>query len=106
MNVETAGPDTTALRTQLMAADPMQRAMALHAIELELSRSAAASSRAFAKEVENFTARGIPFYAPQDRHFREWVTRAVSYWEKLRRGGAAEAISRVTDPAATVRAQA
>ena len=86
MKVETSGPGAAALRAQLMATDPMQRAMALHAIELELSRGHAASSRAFAKEVENFTARGIPFYAPRDRHFRDWVSRAVSYWEKLRGG--------------------
>lgn len=84
MKVETSGPDAAALRAQLMATDPMQRAMALHSIELELKRGHAASSRAFAKEVENFTARGIPFYAPQDGHFRDWVSRAVSYWEKLR----------------------
>lgn len=84
MKVETSGPGAVALRAQLMATDPMQRAMALHAIELELRRADAAASRAFAKEVENFTARGVPFYAPQDRHFRDWVSRAVSYWEKLR----------------------
>jgi hypothetical protein len=84
MDVDTA-LDTTALRAQLMAADPMQRAMALHAIELELTRSHAQPSRALAREVEDFTARGIPFYAPQDRHFRDWVARAVSYWEKLHR---------------------
>ncbi|MBA3591610.1 hypothetical protein [Methylibium sp.] len=88
MKAETGGPDTTALRAQLMAADPMQRAMALHTIELELKGGHAVPSRAFAKEVENFTARGIPFYAPQDRHFRDWVARAVSYWEKLRSGSA------------------
>ncbi len=88
MKVETSGLDAAALRAQLMATDPMQRAMALHAIELELERGHAASSRAFAREVEHFTARGIPFYAPQDRHFRDWVTRAVSYWEKLRSGSA------------------
>lgn len=83
MKMETSGPGAAALRAQLMATDPMQRAMALHAIEIELNRGHAASSRAFAKEVENFTARGIPFYAPQDRHFCDWVSRAVSYWEKL-----------------------
>lgn len=89
MKVETSGPDAAALRAQLMATDPMQRAMALHSIELELDRGHSASSRAFTKEVENFTARGIPFYAPQDRHFRDWVSRAVSYWEKLRGGSPA-----------------
>lgn len=105
MTVESFGPDTAVLRAQLMATDPMQRAMALHAIELELQRGQAASSRAFAKEVENFTARGIPFYAPQDRHFCDWVARAVSYWEKLR-GSASGAQSRSVEagalPASTV----
>jgi hypothetical protein len=94
MNVDTSGTDATALQTQLMASDPMQRAMGLHAIELELSRRPASASRTFAREVENFTARGIPFYAPQDRHFRDWVARAVSYWQTLRSGSAGQETSR------------
>lgn len=94
MDPKTAGLDAAALRAQLMAADPMQRAMALHAIEVELGGArGSASSRAFAREVENFTARGIPFYAPQDRHFRDWVARAVAYWEKLRSGEAGRPLS-------------
>lgn len=99
MDVETAGLDAAALRTQLMAAEPMQRAMALHAIELELTRSHGAT-RAFAKEVENFTARGIPFYAPQDRHFCDWVARAVAYWEKLQRDASTPMLGAVPRPGA------
>lgn len=86
MDPHTTGLDAAALRAQLMAADPMQRAMALHAIELELGSARGATVRALAQEVEDFTARGIPFYAPDDGHFREWVARAVAYWERLRRG--------------------
>lgn len=99
MDLETACPDAAALRAQLMAADPMQRARALHAIELELRHAAAPASRTFAKEVENFTARGLPFYAPQDRHFREWVARAVSYWERLR-GRSAPLMNGMVEPGA------
>lgn len=94
MDLKTVSLDAAALRAQLMAADPMQRAMALHAIELELGSGKTASTRAFAKEVEDFTARGIPFYAPQDRHFRDWVTRAVSYWERLKGGSSARGLRR------------
>ena len=74
-------PDT--LRQQLMASDPMQRAMALHALEIEVERCAASSRAALRHEAERFAARGIPYYALHDRHFQDWVGKAVSYWERL-----------------------
>ena len=70
------------LRRQLMAADPMQRAMALHALEVEVERCAA-SRASLRHEAERFAARGIPYYALHDRHFQDWVGKAVSYWERL-----------------------
>ena len=72
--------DCGALREQLLAPDPMQRVMALHALEVEVARG---GPRPLANEVMRFTERGIPFYALHDPHFCDWVSKAVSYWERL-----------------------
>ncbi len=76
------GQRTTAqaLREQLMAPRAIERVHALHALELELED---ARTSPVADELEAFTARGIPYYAPQDPEYREWVAKAVAYWEKL-----------------------
>ena len=76
------GSITTAqtLRAQLMAPEPIQRVHALHALELELGDARHAD---VAEELEAFAARGIPYYAPEEPTYREWVGKAVSYWEKL-----------------------
>lgn len=68
-----------ALREQLMAPRAIERVHALHALELELGEAPIA----VAEELEAFTARGIPYYAPEDPQYREWVAKAVGYWEKL-----------------------
>lgn len=76
------GHKTTAqnLREKLMAPKAIERVHAMHALELELEE---APSCAVAEELEAFTARGIPYYAPEDPEYREWVAKAVSYWEQL-----------------------
>jgi len=84
MSLPASVTDSDTLRAQLMAPDPMQRAIALHALEVEVVRRAAASRGALAHEVEKFTARGIPFYSLHDPHFCNWVGKAVAYWQKLR----------------------
>jgi hypothetical protein len=81
--METDCLDSNTLRDRLMARDPMQRFIALHAIELEIGHGATASDPRLAGEVERFAARGVPFYAPNDAHYRAWVGRAVGYWERL-----------------------
>ena len=70
------------LRENLMAPNPMQRAIALHALEVELERKGAPRAT-LANEVAKFTARGIPFYSLRDPHFCDWVGKAVSYWQRL-----------------------
>jgi len=76
------GQKTTAqaLREQLMAPRAIERVHAMHALELELED---ARANPVADELEAFTARGIPYYAPEDPDYREWVAKAVAYWEKL-----------------------
>jgi hypothetical protein len=67
------------LRAQLMAPDPMQRVIALHAIEVDAGQG---GDGRLAGQVEAFTARGIPYYAPQDPHYQAWVERALGYWQR------------------------
>ncbi|MFT3857594.1 MAG: hypothetical protein QM742_08895 [Aquabacterium sp.] len=76
------GQKTTAqaLREQLMAPSAIDRVHALHALELALEN---APTCPIAKELAAFTARGIPYYAPEDAHYCEWVAQAVKYLEKL-----------------------
>ena len=76
------GQKTTAqaLREQLMAPRAIERVHAMHALELELED---ARSNPVAEELEAFTARGIPYYAPEDPDYRDWVSKAVRYWEQL-----------------------
>lgn len=75
--------DAQALRAQLTDPQPMQRAIALHALELAIAECGHGPHARHAAEAERFTARGIPFYRPDDRHFLAWVDRAVAHWERL-----------------------
>lgn len=74
--------DAQTLRDELMAPQPMRRAVALHALELEVD-AAPGEQRALAHQAQAFVARGIPFYAPEDTHYRDWVGKVVSYWQRL-----------------------
>lgn len=82
MDLQTSIIDAQALRQQLMAADPLQRAHALHALERAAQRATAARS-VLGVQAGRFAARGIPYYALRDPHFCRWVGKAVSYWERL-----------------------
>jgi hypothetical protein len=85
--------DSRDLREQLMAPDPMRRALALHALEVEVERCASGRRGSLTQEASKFTARGIPYYALHDPHFQDWVRKAVSYWDRLH---AAPAVRRAT----------
>jgi hypothetical protein len=82
MDLETSVVDSQTLRRYLMAPNPMQRAIALHALEVEVERLPA-GDRSLGNEVEKFVSRGIPFYALNDPHYCSWVGKAASYWDKL-----------------------
>ncbi|HET7792632.1 MAG TPA: hypothetical protein VFL64_04540 [Rhizobacter sp.] len=73
------------LRECLMAPQPMPRFTALHAIEEEVALEPGASPArvALAHAAARFIERGIPYYSAQDPHYRAWVSKAVSYWERL-----------------------
>jgi hypothetical protein len=76
--------DSSTLRERLMAPEPMPRFTALHALEeIELEQGASPARVALAQAVAKFVERGIPYYSKQDPHYRAWVSKAVSYWERL-----------------------
>lgn len=82
--------DSQSLRRQLMSPEPMQRAIALHALETEVERRRCEGRDALLQEIGRFTARGIPYYALHDPHFLNWVGKTVTYWERLRGARALE----------------
>jgi hypothetical protein len=71
------------LREQLMAPDPHQRVLALFALERKALEPSAWKNEKMMYKVEQFTLRGLPFYAPQDKNYKAWVNKAVELWEKL-----------------------
>ena len=74
---KTGVTDSRALRVWLMAPSPTQRVAALHALAMRAERSGAHG------EAAEFALRGIPYYDPNDPYFRQWVAKAMSYWEAL-----------------------
>jgi hypothetical protein len=82
--------DADALRAKLTDPRPMERAIGLHALEVAVTGCTDAARVRLAAEAERFTARGIPFYRPDDRDFLAWVERAVGYWQRLQPAAVAE----------------
>jgi hypothetical protein len=76
--------DPETLRQHLMAPEPTKRAAALHALEVELEPGTPAARSPLAGAAAKFAARGIPFYAVDDPHYRAWVSKAVDFWLRLR----------------------
>jgi hypothetical protein len=83
MTVDARVHDSHSLRQRLTAPDPMQRALGLHALEVAVERCAGEGRGALPQQASRLAARGIPYYAPQDPHFQDWVGKVVSYWERL-----------------------
>jgi hypothetical protein len=75
--------DATQLRCSLMASEPMPRTAALHALECELTGKTHLHGTRLALGIEEFVARGMPFYSNRDPHYLAWVDQAVRYWERL-----------------------
>lgn len=85
--------DGSNLRHRLLAADPMQRVAALHDLECLLARATPAPNARLAQAIQDFVARGMPFYSETDPHYLEWVERAGEYWRRLQRGATSDDFS-------------
>jgi len=83
--------DRAGLRERLMASEPMQRTAALHELECELARARPVPPARLVHAIQDFVARGMPFYSCSDPHYLEWVDRAVEYWERLQRTATSDA---------------
>lgn len=81
-----SGFDSVQLRDRLMATEPMQRVAALHDLECQVERGPKRPGARLAQTIQEFVARGMPFYSNVDPHYLAWVDRAVDYWERLQRG--------------------
>lgn len=83
--------DASTFREGLMASEPMPRFTALHALEagIEKLQGGNAATVALAKAAARFVERGVPYYSKHDPHYQAWVSKAVSYWEKLSLGARA-----------------
>ena len=70
-------------------ANPVARHALLHDMELLLAR-VQRHHPGLAARVHGFVDRGVPYYAPEDAHYREWAARAAKLWDELNeRAGAA-----------------
>jgi hypothetical protein len=85
-SAQSESADGSNLRRRLLAAEPMQRVAALHDLECFLTRARPAPSARLTQAIQDFVARGMPFYSDVDPHYLEWVDRAVEYWQRLHRG--------------------
>lgn len=85
MSTPQAVINASTLREHLMAPQPMPRALALHRLEEEIEQlqGGNAASVALANAAARFIERGIPYYSKQDPHYQAWVSKVVSYWERL-----------------------
>lgn len=68
------------LRVELMAPDAKKRIHALHLLEREAEHGPECKAT---KELEELAARGVPFYSPEDPSYQEWVSRAITLWERV-----------------------
>ena len=62
-------------------ADPGARHALLHDMERQLSQVLRCPG--LHVRVHSFVDRGVPYFAPDDAHYREWATRAALLWDEL-----------------------
>jgi len=68
-------------QAELRSPVAFDRTKALHSLELMGEQLL---DKALAKEVLDFTSRGVPFYALEDSHFNAWVGQAGGLWTRAR----------------------
>jgi hypothetical protein len=65
---------------------PFARHALLHDMEVGLAQ--AGRCPGLAARVHHFVERGVPYFAPQDEHYREWAAKAAALWDELHRRSA------------------
>jgi hypothetical protein len=70
---------------------PFARHALLHDLEQRLAR--ARPNPALATRVHQFVDRGVPYFAPQDAHYRAWAEKAAQLWDELHRRTASSALA-------------
>lgn len=68
-------------QAELRSPVAFDRTKALHSLELMGEQL---HDQALAKEVLEFTSRGVPYYALEDAHFNAWVGQAGGLWTRVR----------------------
>lgn len=76
----------------LAPAGPIARHALLHDMEVQLSRLRERCPGLHAR-VRSFVARGVPYFAPADAHYREWAAKASQLWDELHQRDCAAADS-------------
>jgi hypothetical protein len=69
------------LERLLSPREPFARHALLHDLELRLLQ--ARPTPALAARVNHFVERGVPYFAPQDAHYRAWAEKAAELWDEL-----------------------
>lgn len=60
---------------------PIARHALLHDMEVQLTRGQ--RSPRLQQRVQEFVARGVPYFAPADAKYREWASKAAALWDEL-----------------------
>lgn len=69
---------------------PFARHALLHDLDVALARRR--RSPGLTARVQHLIERGVPYFAPNDLHYREWAAKAAALWDELHehRGSAAK----------------
>jgi hypothetical protein len=54
-----------------------------HTVLHELDRRADACPKSLANKVHTLVERGVPYFAPSDRHYRAWAAQVAELWQRM-----------------------
>ena len=54
-----------------------------HTVLHELDRRAETCPPALAQKVAELVERGVPYFAPADRHYLAWAAKVTDLWQRL-----------------------
>ena len=59
------------------------RAFERHTVLHELAERGCGCDKGLAHKVQAFVERGVPYFAPQDHHYRAWAEQAAKLWDSV-----------------------